>query len=82
MNLEFGTPYHHKTITECRVIGRLGGLRSARNRLLRKLGQPPAPAPISLEPKRETAHEASLLLDANFPWLKGAWIRSAGRPTA
>ncbi|MGA2725404.1 MAG: hypothetical protein ABSG79_23720 [Bryobacteraceae bacterium] len=39
MELEFGTPFHPKTIDQCRVIGRIGGLRAARNRGLRRLPQ-------------------------------------------
>jgi hypothetical protein len=82
MNLEFGTPYHHKTVDQCRVIGRIGGRRSARNRRQRRLAQPPTPTPMSLEPRRETAHQASMLLDAKFPWLKKSWVRPVRRPTA
>jgi hypothetical protein len=81
MNLEFGTPYHHKTIDQCRVIGRIGGLRAAHNRRVRRLAHPPAPAAIP-EPERESAHQSSLLLDAKFPWLKNAWGRPVRRPTA
>jgi hypothetical protein len=82
MNLEFGTPYHHKTVDQCRTIGRRGGLRSARNRRQRRLAQPSTPLSISQEPERATAHEASILLDARFPWLKDAWMRPARRPMA
>lgn len=80
MNLEYGTPYHHKTVEQCRTIGRIGGLRSARNRRWRKLAQPPKPLSISQEPESTTAHEASILLDARFPWLKDAWMRPARWP--
>ncbi len=82
MNLEFGSPFHHKNIDQCRIIGRIGGVRSGQSRRLRKLAQPPTPIAISPEPQRETAHQASLLLDSEFPWLKGAWLRRGGRPTA
>ena len=81
MILEFGKPYHNKAIDRCRTIGRFGGLRSARNRRQRRLAQP-TPTSISLELKRETAHEASVLLDAKFPWLKDAWMRPARWQTA
>jgi len=77
MNLEFGKPYHHKSIDQCRMIGRIGGLRAACNRRLCRLAQPPVPAatsPAGLE--RESAHQASLILDAKFPHLRDAW----GRP--
>jgi hypothetical protein len=35
MNLEFGEPFHNKTIDQCRIIGRLGGRARARNLRLR-----------------------------------------------
>jgi hypothetical protein len=77
MNLEVGTPYHNKTIDQCRTIGRIGGLRSARNRRQRRLAQPPTATSMSQERECETAHEASILLDARFPWLEDAWMRPA-----
>jgi hypothetical protein len=81
MNLEFGTPYHHKTIDQCRVIGRIGGRRSARNRRQRRLAQPPTPTSISLEPERETAHEASLLLAARWAFIWSAPMRPTPKPS-
>ena len=77
MNLQFGTPYHNKTIDQCRVIGRIGGRRSACIRCLRRLAQPSTATSVNQEPERETAHEASILLDARFPWLEDAWMRPA-----
>jgi len=82
MNFEFGKPFHNLTIEQCRIIGRRGGLRSARNRRLRRLAEasiPPTPVP---EPCEETAHEAILLLDQRFPWLLGAELRAPRRRTA
>jgi hypothetical protein len=81
MHLEFGKPYHNKTINQCRAIGRTGGMRSARNRQ-RRLAQPPTSTSINLEPKRETAHEASERLDQLLPHLRNAWVRPVRRPTA
>ena len=81
MNFEFGKPYHHKSIDQCRAVGRVGGLRSACNRRLRRMAEPPAPAGSRHEPDRETAHEASMLLDQQFPWLRGAARPVARRPT-
>jgi hypothetical protein len=37
MKLGFATPYHRKIVDQCRTIGRIGGLRSARN--LRRPGR-------------------------------------------
>lgn len=82
MDLEFGAPYHHKTIDQCRTIGRIGGLRSARNRRRRRLAQPPAPATITPESMCETAHEASERLDELLPHLRNAWVQPVRRPTA
>ena len=39
MNLEFGIPYHHKTIDQCRAIGARGGRRSGMVRRARRLAQ-------------------------------------------
>ena len=80
MNLEFGTPYHNKTIDQCRAIGGSGGRRSGRNRRLRKLAEPSVRAAITPAPERETAHEASILLDKHFPHLRNARVRPVRRP--
>ena len=63
----------HKTLEQCRQLGARGGRAHARNRRLRK---PRAPIPPVAEipgPPSETAHEASLRLDAQFPWLAAAF---------
>ncbi len=70
MNLDYSRPYHNKSIDQCRSIGRRGGLASARTRRLRARCQP-APT-VEHAPPQETAHEASMLLDAKFPWLAAA----------
>ena len=60
----------NKTIEECRQLGARGGRAFARNLRLRK-SQPQTP--LLPDPSAETAHQASLLLDAKFPWLVGAF---------
>jgi len=76
MNLEFGVPYHHKTIDQCRVIGARGGRRSGMTRRVRHLARVAARASDCPGPELETAHEASMLLDARFPHLRNAWVRT------
>ena len=63
----------NKTIPECRQLGARGGRAFARNLRLRK-SQTQAPPPALLpDPPAQTAHQANLLLDAQFPWLLGAF---------
>ena len=63
----------NQTIQQCRLSGARGGRAFARNLRLRRLQAPVPPAvPIPLR-LLETAHEASLLLDRQFPWLAGAF---------
>jgi len=65
-----------ETITQNRRNGARGGRAFARNQRLRKLLAPPPPAqPPDEEESPETAHEASLLLDRQFPWLADAFRR-------
>jgi hypothetical protein len=75
----------NETATQNRRHGARGGRAFARNLRLRKLLAAQSPASESLpEPAPETAHEASLLLDRQFPWLAGAFAprrKSAGQPT-
>ena len=67
-----------KTIEQCRQLGARGGRAHARNLRLRQ-SQPPLPPVAEIPgPPSETAHEASLRLDAQFPWLAAAFAR---RPT-
>jgi len=82
MNLEFGVPYHHKTIDQCRAIGARGGRRSGMVRRARRLAQLAEATASHAEPQLETAHEASMLLDEQFPHLRNAWVRTARRPAA
>ena len=81
MNFEFGVPYHHKTIDQCRAIGARGGRRSGMTRRARRLAQM-AVARTSHEPELETAHEASMLLDQQFPHLRNAWVQTRRRRAA
>jgi hypothetical protein len=64
----------NKTVPQCRLLGARGGRASARNRRLRKLRASPVPPAAPLpQPEPETAHQASLLLDCQFPWLEEAF---------
>ena len=82
LNLEFGVPYHHKTIDQCRAIGARGGRRSGMVRRARRLAQFAETMTMHPKPQLETAHEASKLLDEQFPHLRNAWGRNARRPAA
>jgi len=63
-----------ETIAKNRRNGARGGRAFARNQRLRKrLAAPPPSEAASAEESPETAHEASLLLDLQFPWLAGAF---------
>ena len=64
----------NETIAKNRRNGARGGRAFARNLRLRKLlAPPPLPLVECEEEPRETAHQASLLLDRQFPWLSGAF---------
>ena len=64
----------NETTAKNRRNGARGGRAFARNLRLRKLlAIPPQPPAVSEEEALETAHEASLLLDRQFPWLAGAF---------
>ena len=64
----------NQTITKNRRNGARGGRAFARNLRLRKLLAPPPPPEAAREEEPpETAHEASMLLDRQFPWLAGAF---------
>jgi hypothetical protein len=58
----------NKTIEQCRQLGARGGRAYARNLRLRR-SQAVPPVPQLPAPPSETVHEASLRLDAQFPWL-------------
>jgi hypothetical protein len=68
----------HKTIEQCRQLGARGGRAHARNLRLRQSRPPVQPVAEIPGPPSETAHEASLRLDAQFPRLAAAF---APRPT-
>ena len=76
MHIDFTRPYFNMNIEACRAAGARGGRRSARNRRLREVHQPPQSTQIG-EPHLETAAEAIAALDARFPWLRGAEHREA-----
>ena len=64
----------NKTIEQCRQLGARGGRAYARNRRLRESQVPLTPVAQFSAPPLETAHQASLQLDAQFPWLEGAFL--------
>jgi hypothetical protein len=74
---------YSETASKNRCNGARGGRVFARNQRLRKLLAPPPPpqAPHEDEPP-ETAHEAGLLLDRQFPWLAGAFAPRPRRKPA
>jgi hypothetical protein len=69
----------NKTIDHCRIIGRQGGLRAARNRRRRARQLPPAPAQVDAPVDEETMAEATARIDALCPWLVGVEIGAAKR---
>jgi hypothetical protein len=76
MTLDHDRPYFNQSIAACRRAGGIGGRRSARNRRLRRADWAPATKP-TVEALLETAAEAIALLDAQFPWLRGAERRTS-----
>jgi hypothetical protein len=73
MNLDHTAPYFNMSLAACRRADSVGGRRSARNRKMRPGGLE------MIEPHLETAHEANMLLDAKFFWLRGVELRTAYR---
>jgi hypothetical protein len=69
----------HKTYSDMRVIGRRGGLAHARNLRARRADQPPTPVRVVNVPREETSAEAIVLLDRQFPHLRGAEPRTPRR---
>ena len=65
----------NKTLEQCRQLGARGGRAFARNQRLRKSQTSVPPVTPLPTPPLETVHQASLLLDAQFPWLAGASTR-------
>jgi len=65
----------HETASQNRRNGARGGRAFARNLRLRRLLAPTSPPSTAYSgPPPQTAHEASLLLDRQFPWLAGAFV--------
>ncbi len=75
MNLDHTSPYFNMTISACRAAGVRGGRARARNLRLRRTDMH-TPVPATPEQQKETIHEANILLDAQFPWLRGAELRA------
>ncbi len=78
MNIDFRQPYFNMTLHACRRAGARGGRAAARNRRLRHHTWAAQPA-REVQVHQETAHEASLLLDAQFPHLRGAFVPRGAR---
>jgi hypothetical protein len=69
----------NKTLEQARRLGARGGRAYACNQRARRARMPaPLPTvPLRLAP-RETTAEAIAVLDAQFPWLRGAGKRISG----
>jgi hypothetical protein len=68
----------NKTLQQCRSLGARGGRAYGRNLRLRKLQEQSIPTMVAAPlPRRalQSVHEASLLLDRQFPWLADAFAR-------
>ena len=74
-------PLFNQSPEQLRRIGARGGKAQARNRRARQ--QAPAQVQpqtlVVIHPLAETAAQASRVLDAQFPWLRGAEKRCAPR---
>lgn len=82
MNIDHTKPYFNMTISACRAAGARGGRRSGRTRRLRASAQPGVTAASRPAVELETAHQASMLLDEQFPHLRNAWPRNVQRRAA
>ena len=75
-----------QTLRQARRCGARGGKATARKRRELQEGaarldlQEPAASEVEPQVPRETTTAAIALLDAQFPWLRGAERRSANRP--
>src|ERR1022692_1988032 len=69
----------NKTLEQARRLGARGGRAYACNQRARRARMPPPlpTVPLRLAP-RETTAEAIAVLDAQFPWLRGAGKRTSG----
>jgi hypothetical protein len=72
------TSYSVKPSNSAATSVRVGGRAYARNLRLRKPQVPLRPVAEIPGPPSQTAHQASLHLDAQFPWLAAAFVH---RPT-
>jgi hypothetical protein len=68
------SPYFNMTISACHRAGARGGRAHFWN--LRLLRSQAAPASERPAPAEKTAAEAIATLDRQFPWLRGAEIRT------
>jgi hypothetical protein len=63
----------NKTPEQLRRLGARGGRAHARNHRTRRALMPESPEAVSLQATpRETTAQAIALLEAQFPWLRGA----------
>jgi hypothetical protein len=69
----------NKAYSDMAAIGRRGGLAHARNLRARRAAQLPAAVHVVNVPRAETAAEAIVLLDRQFPHLRGAELRTPRR---
>ena len=69
----------NKTLEQARRLGARGGRAYACNQRARRarMPQPLPTVPLRLAP-RETTAQAIAVLDAQFPWLRGAGKRTSG----
>jgi hypothetical protein len=69
----------NKTLEQARQLGARGGRAYACNQRARRARMPPSLPTVPLPlPPRETTAEAIAVLDAQFPWLRGAGKRTSG----
>jgi hypothetical protein len=73
--------FFNQTPEQLRRIGARGGKAQAHNRRARQQAQAQRPpqTPGGISPPAQTAAQASRILDAQFPWLRGAEQRCAPR---
>src|SRR6202050_1618718 len=74
----------NKSLEQARRLGARGGKAHACNQRARRARMPaPLPTLPLLPPPRETTAQAIAVLDAQFPWLRGAEKRSSeGQPSS
>ena len=72
----------NKSPLELRLIGARGGRTFGRNHRRRRAlaAVPPLPVPSRVPPPQPNTAEAIALLDARFPWLRGAELRTRVTP--